>query len=85
MVIYDSDGDGKCDTPWIFGGLSVEAGGYKTSVGGDGSFYIGDVAPGGYTAILNHPGYNAIGPDAVGVTVDSGGTASAEFCLASPG
>lgn len=84
-VSYDSDGDGKCDAAWTFGGLSVVANGTKASVDGGGSFYLGPLNPGGYTVTLNHPGYNAIGADSVGVKVESGGTASVGFCLASPG
>jgi len=84
-VLYDSNGDGKCDSPWTFGGISVTAGSTKTGVSGDGSFNLGPLDPGSYTVILNHPGYNAIGADSVGVYVESGGTASAGFCLASPG
>jgi hypothetical protein len=84
-VSYDSNGDNKCDASWTFGGLSVTAGGLKTGVDGGGSFYLGPLNPGGYTVTLSHPGYNAIGPDSVGVTVSSGGTAGVNFCLASPG
>ena len=85
MVYYDANGDGKCDTPWNFGGMTVDGAGSNVPVNKDGSFYIGNVDPGTYKVVLNHPGYNALTPDVVDVTVESGGTGNAEFCLASPG
>lgn len=85
MVYYDSDGDGKCDSAWSFGGFSVTAGGGYSDVGKDGFYYIGPVDPGSYTVTLNHPGYSTIGPDSVKVSVGEGQTATADFCVASIG